>query len=68
MKAKRALVVLAELNRRKVWVDERTANAICNACFHKVPRFVTYLFLVVICSRWFQKVRSKSLEFSILPH
>jgi protein SDA1 len=44
VKAKRALVVLAELNRRKVWVDERTANAICNACFHKVPRFVTYLF------------------------
>ncbi|KAH9569046.1 hypothetical protein CY35_03G112000 [Sphagnum magellanicum] len=40
VKAKRALVVLAELNRRKVWVDERTANAICNACFHKVPRIM----------------------------
>lgn len=40
-KAKRALAVLAELNRRKVWVDERTSNAICNACFHKSSRIMT---------------------------
>ncbi|KAG0631359.1 hypothetical protein M758_1G247200 [Ceratodon purpureus] len=39
-KAKRALAVLAELNRRKVWVDERTSNAICNACFHKSSRIM----------------------------
>jgi protein SDA1 len=32
--------VLAELNRRKVWVDERTSNAICNACFHKSSRIM----------------------------
>lgn len=38
-KSKRALAVLAELNRRKVWVDERTSNAICNACFHKSSRY-----------------------------
>lgn len=39
-KSKRALAVLAELNRRKVWVDERTSNAICNACFHKSSRIM----------------------------
>ncbi|KAI3878839.1 hypothetical protein MKW92_008138 [Papaver armeniacum] len=33
-KAKRALIVLCDLHRRKVWFDERTANAICTACFH----------------------------------
>lgn len=39
-KSKRALAVLAELNRRKIWVDERTSNAICNACFHKSSRIM----------------------------
>ncbi|CAA7390889.1 unnamed protein product [Spirodela intermedia] len=34
LKAKRALVVLCDLHRRKVWFDDRTANAICTACFH----------------------------------
>ncbi|CAA6655585.1 unnamed protein product [Spirodela intermedia] len=29
-----ALVVLCDLHRRKVWFDDRTANAICTACFH----------------------------------
>uniref|UniRef100_A0A1D1XRJ6 Protein SDA1 n=1 Tax=Anthurium amnicola TaxID=1678845 RepID=A0A1D1XRJ6_9ARAE len=33
-KAKRSLVVLCDLHRRKVWFDDRTANAICTACFH----------------------------------
>ncbi|KAI3946158.1 hypothetical protein MKW92_049971 [Papaver armeniacum] len=33
-KAKRALIVLCDLHRRRVWFDERTANAICTACFH----------------------------------
>ncbi|KAL2336025.1 hypothetical protein Fmac_010471 [Flemingia macrophylla] len=32
--AKRALVTLCELHRRKVWIDGRTANEICTACFH----------------------------------
>lgn len=32
--------MLAELNRRKVWVDERTSNVICNACFHKSSRIM----------------------------
>ncbi|KAI4363597.1 hypothetical protein MLD38_019798 [Melastoma candidum] len=32
--AKRALVTLCELHRRDVWFDDRTANAICTACFH----------------------------------
>lgn len=42
VKAKRALVVLAELHRRKVWTDERTADAICSACLHKSPRLATF--------------------------
>ncbi|KAI3856166.1 hypothetical protein MKX03_027748 [Papaver bracteatum] len=33
-KAKRAPIVLCDLHRRRVWFDERTANAICTACFH----------------------------------
>ncbi|KAL2644731.1 hypothetical protein R1flu_012318 [Riccia fluitans] len=40
VKAKRALVVLAELHRRKVWNDDRTANAICSACLHKSSRIM----------------------------
>ncbi|KAJ3693644.1 hypothetical protein LUZ60_009124 [Juncus effusus] len=37
-RAKRALTILCELHRRKVWFDERTANAICYACFHTSNR------------------------------
>ncbi|XP_051122772.1 uncharacterized protein LOC127245780 [Andrographis paniculata] len=33
-KAKRALITLCDLYRRKVWFDDRTANAISTACFH----------------------------------
>ncbi|XP_010533440.1 PREDICTED: protein SDA1 homolog [Tarenaya hassleriana] len=39
-KAKRALVTLCELHRRKVWFDERAANAICMACFHSSSRIM----------------------------
>ncbi|KAJ4841165.1 hypothetical protein Tsubulata_030190, partial [Turnera subulata] len=39
-KAKRSLVTLCELHRRKVWFDDRTANAICTACFHSSPRIM----------------------------
>eukprot|EP00246_Nothoceros_aenigmaticus_P009153 TRINITY_DN24490_c0_g1_i1.p1 TRINITY_DN24490_c0_g1~~TRINITY_DN24490_c0_g1_i1.p1 ORF type:complete len:742 (-),score=193.00 TRINITY_DN24490_c0_g1_i1:170-2395(-) len=39
-KAKRALVVLAEMHRRKLWIDERSSNAICAACFHKSSRIM----------------------------
>ncbi|KAK7306183.1 hypothetical protein VNO77_44109 [Canavalia gladiata] len=38
--AKRALVTLCELHRRKVWFDERTANAICTVSFHPASRIM----------------------------
>ncbi|KAL0909542.1 hypothetical protein M5K25_020418 [Dendrobium thyrsiflorum] len=38
LRARRSLIVLCDLHRRKVWFDERTANAICNACFHSSSR------------------------------
>ncbi|XP_057457926.1 uncharacterized protein LOC130748697 [Lotus japonicus] len=38
--AMRALVTLCELHRRKVWFDERTANAICNAAIHPQSRIM----------------------------
>ncbi|KAK1415748.1 hypothetical protein QVD17_31534 [Tagetes erecta] len=37
-KAMRSLVTICDLHRRKVWFDDRTANAICRACFHKSSR------------------------------
>ncbi|PON42318.1 Sda [Parasponia andersonii] len=39
-KAKRAFITLCELHRRKVWFDDRTANAICSACFHSSSRIM----------------------------
>ncbi|CAN8293837.1 unnamed protein product [Cochlearia groenlandica] len=42
-KAKRALVTLCELHKRKVWLgdrNERVAIAICEACFHTSPRIM----------------------------
>ncbi|XP_040963707.1 protein SDA1 homolog isoform X2 [Gossypium hirsutum] len=39
-KAKRSLITLCEHHRRKVWFDERTANAICMACFHSSSRIM----------------------------
>ncbi|KAL9246254.1 hypothetical protein vseg_019812 [Gypsophila vaccaria] len=38
--AKRALVTLCDLHRRKVWTDDRTVNAICMACFHPSSRIM----------------------------
>ncbi|KAK9090261.1 hypothetical protein Sjap_023438 [Stephania japonica] len=40
LKAKRSLVVLCDLHRRRVWFDEKTANAICDACFHSSSRIM----------------------------
>nr|XP_043629067.1 protein SDA1 homolog [Erigeron canadensis] len=37
-KAMRALVTICDLHRRKVWFDDRAANAICRACFHTSSR------------------------------
>ncbi|KAI6694954.1 hypothetical protein NL676_022664 [Syzygium grande] len=39
-KAKQSLIMLCELHRRKVWFDDRTANAICTACFHPASRIM----------------------------
>eukprot|EP01018_Ginkgo_biloba_P024443 Gb_20290 [translate_table: standard] len=39
-KARSALAVLCDLHRRKVWVDDRTGNAICTACFHKSSKIM----------------------------
>ncbi|KAJ0095219.1 hypothetical protein Patl1_16804 [Pistacia atlantica] len=39
-RAKRSLTTLCELHRRKVWFDDRTANAICKACFHSSSRIM----------------------------
>ncbi|KAF8378179.1 hypothetical protein HHK36_029516 [Tetracentron sinense] len=39
-KAKRSLIVLCDLHRRKVWFDDRTANAICTSCFHSSSRIM----------------------------
>ncbi|KAL0385434.1 UNVERIFIED_CONTAM: protein SDA1 [Sesamum radiatum] len=39
-KAKRALITLCDLHRRKVWFEDRTANAICMACFHSSSRIM----------------------------
>ncbi|KAM0014814.1 putative SDA1 domain, armadillo-like helical protein [Helianthus debilis subsp. tardiflorus] len=37
-KAMRSLVTICDLHRRKVWFDDRAANAICRACFHTSSR------------------------------
>ncbi|KAL6843994.1 hypothetical protein ACP4OV_025667 [Aristida adscensionis] len=39
-RAKRAFTILCDLHRRRVWFDERTTNAICNACFHASSRIM----------------------------
>ncbi|CBI16831.3 unnamed protein product, partial [Vitis vinifera] len=38
--AKRSLITLCDLHRRKVWFDDRTANAVCTACFHSSSRIM----------------------------
>lgn len=40
IKAKRSLTILCDLHRRKVWFDDRTANAICRACFHSSSKIM----------------------------
>lgn len=47
-KAKRSLVTLCELHRRKVWFDDRTANAICTACFHSSSRIMIAALLFLL--------------------
>ncbi|KAL6651447.1 hypothetical protein ACP70R_010372 [Stipagrostis hirtigluma subsp. patula] len=39
-RAKRAFTILCDLHRRRVWFDERTTNAICDACFHASSRIM----------------------------
>ncbi|XP_077228245.1 ARM repeat superfamily protein [Tasmannia lanceolata] len=39
-RAKRSLTVLCDLHRRRVWFDDRIANAICTACFHTSSRIM----------------------------
>ncbi|WJX33560.1 hypothetical protein P8452_21755 [Trifolium repens] len=39
-RARRALVTLCDLHKRQIWFDERTANAICTACFHPSSRIM----------------------------
>ncbi|KAJ7945477.1 Protein SDA1 [Quillaja saponaria] len=39
-RARRSLITLCELHRRKVWFDDRTGNAICTASFHTSSRIM----------------------------
>ncbi|KAL8135481.1 hypothetical protein AgCh_010210 [Apium graveolens] len=39
-KAERALLTLCDLHGRKVWFDDRTANAICSDSFHTSPKIM----------------------------
>ncbi|KAK6922314.1 hypothetical protein RJ641_012821, partial [Dillenia turbinata] len=39
-RAKRSLITICNLHRRKVWFVDRTANAICMACFHSSSRIM----------------------------
>ncbi|XP_058115565.1 uncharacterized protein LOC131258331 [Magnolia sinica] len=39
-RAKRSFIVLCDLHRRRVWFDDRTANAICTVCFHTSSRIM----------------------------
>ncbi|XAR48128.1 hypothetical protein NMG60_11030845 [Bertholletia excelsa] len=47
-KAKRALITLCDLHRRKVWFDDRTANSICTACFHASSRIMISALLFLL--------------------
>ena len=37
---KRALIVMIELYRKRIWNDENTVNVISEACLHKKPKIV----------------------------
>ncbi|MCL7046810.1 hypothetical protein MKW94_012520 [Papaver nudicaule] len=52
-KAKRALIVLCDLHRRRVWFDERTANAISTACFHPSSKIMNAALSFLLC---FEKI------------
>ncbi|KAI9101436.1 hypothetical protein K1719_023918 [Acacia pycnantha] len=39
-RAKQSLITLCELHRRKIWFDDRTANAICTASLHPSSRIM----------------------------
>ncbi|XWS69123.1 hypothetical protein CRYUN_Cryun04dG0152600 [Craigia yunnanensis] len=39
-RAKGSLITLCQLHQKKVWFDDRTANAICMACFHSSSRIM----------------------------
>ncbi|XP_042962428.1 protein SDA1 homolog [Carya illinoinensis] len=39
-KSKRSHITLCELHRGRVWFDDRTADAICTACFHSSSRIM----------------------------
>ncbi|KAF7059494.1 hypothetical protein CFC21_066392 [Triticum aestivum] len=47
-RAKRAFTILCDLHRRRVWFDDRTANAICDACFHPSSRLMTAAISLLI--------------------
>ncbi|GLT94661.1 hypothetical protein SLE2022_123900 [Rubroshorea leprosula] len=47
-RARRSLVTLCELYRRKVWSDDRTAEAICYACFHSSSRIMISALLFLL--------------------
>ncbi|XP_039689735.1 protein SDA1 homolog [Medicago truncatula] len=44
--AKRVLVILWRLYQRKVWFDEKTANAICTASFHPALRWLKRIVMI----------------------
>lgn len=66
-KAKRALVTLCELLKKKVWLGdrhERVAIAICEACFHASPRYIFLLFLLTldyVDVIWLEELRTSLL-------
>ncbi|GAB4828877.1 hypothetical protein Ancab_018537 [Ancistrocladus abbreviatus] len=46
--AKRSLVLVCDLHRRKVWFDDRTANTICTACFHPSSKIMKAALLFLL--------------------
>lgn len=44
-----------------MWFDERTANAICTACFHSSSRYESFFFFFAICYSMSNVERSSSV-------
>ena len=63
-KATRSLVTICDLHKRKVWFDDRTANAICWACFHPSSRFIKSNILI-LCNMY--PVSCNKSRFFVLP-